>query len=140
MSSKQPVMSHDPLADLQDEAPGEVVQVPEGASAAAKADEQQAPAVDGPLVLESSLTIADVGDYQASLMAYLEIGDKVVIDGSGVDTVDGAGLQLLTAFVKEAIEKHNGVSWSGASDSLLRSARQFGVHAALQLEQQDEAA
>jgi len=140
MSNSKPVMSHDPLAGLDDEAAGEVVRVPQQALDAAQESAVQAPAGDAALVLEASLTIADVGDYHAILAPYIEAGGSVTLDGSQVEAVDGAGLQLLSAFIKDLIQKSLGVSWVGASETLLRAARQFGVVNALQLDQLDQAA
>lgn len=142
MSNKQPVMSHDPLADLDESVTGEVVQVPEEAvEANAAAAEASAQGGDkGRLVLESSLTIADVGEYHGVMSSYLEGGEPLTIDGSRVDAVDGAGLQLLSAFVKELIQKGTGVTWDGASETLLRAAQHMGVSSTLQLDQMDEAA
>ena len=62
------------------------------------------------------------------------------IDGRDVDIVDGAGLQLLAAFVKDLIGKTVEVSWVGASDNLVRAARQFGVYNALGLDRMDDEA
>ena len=139
MSKDKQVMSHDPLAGLDEEPAGEVVQVPAEALTAVEPEVAE-PVVGGVLKLEESITIADVGEYQAKLAAYLVSGDSVEIDGSQVASVDGAGLQLLAAFVKDLISKSAGVTWLGASDALQRAARQFGVYSALQLDQIQNAA
>lgn len=139
MSNNKPVMSHDPLADLEGEAAGEVTQVPEQAptgSESASASDCE----DGVLMLESSITIADVGEYHAELSRCLEAEKAITIDGSNVDAIDGAGLQLLAAFVKELIEKGMGVNWRGASEKLILSAQHMGVSSALQIDQMDKVA
>jgi anti-anti-sigma regulatory factor len=139
MSNKKPVMSHDPLAGLDEsEAAGEVVVVPEAAklNSAAQGVKDEA----GVLVLESSLTIADVAAYQAVLQNALDLGGPKRVDGRDVEVIDGAGLQLLTAFVKEMTEKAQQVSWLGVSENLERAARQFGVYNALHLDRSDDKA
>ncbi len=139
MSSKKPVMSHDPLAGLDEtEAMGEVVVVPDSVQAETGADEEKSDA--GVLVLESSLTIADVNAYQAILQSAVDLGGPKRIDARDLEVIDGAGLQLLTAFVKEMNEKAHQVSWLGVSDNLERAARQFGVYNALHLERAGEEA
>lgn len=131
--SKQTVMSHDPLADLAGKEPGEAVQQPGDApgKAESKSDEAFSEGVD--LVLESSLTIADVGDYHAVLNACLEGGKPIRIDAGGLDAVDGAGLQLLAAFIKNADAKALAVSWVAVSDALSAAAQRLGVVQAMQL-------
>lgn len=132
--SKQPVISHDPLAGLADDA---------GVAIAEAADDavQDAPAAgERVLMLESTLTIADVGDYKAVMDSYIDSTAPVRIDGSNVDAIDGAGLQLLAAFVKEMIGKSVGVAWTGASEPLLRAAHRIGLTDVLQLPPDDRAA
>ena len=133
MSSKKPVMSHDPLA------------VPDGDSSEPSSDEPASPAepvaVDGGvLVLASSLTIADVGELQPQMATYLDRVDALQLDGAGVETIDGAGLQLLAAFVKELGSRSLAYRWNGASGTLLNAARQVGLSDLLRLEDRDCAA
>ena len=138
MSKKQPVMSHDPLADLGASGPSPDV-------GAARSDES---AGDGRhqdpgevlLVLPTSLTIAEVGEVHTTLMNHLANTATVRVDGSGVEIIDGAGLQLLTAFVKAAGEKAMMVTWQAASEVLGKAARQIGVDAVLKLKDQQPAA
>lgn len=139
--SNKPVMSHDPLADLDSEVVGEVVEVPDEAKSGKAAEEPVTPEVaDGPLVLEASITIADVGDYHATLEQYLQKGSDIVIDGSQVESIDGAGLQLLAAFIKEVVSKSIPLKWQAASETLQRSAAQMGILTALHMDGLDEAA
>ena len=130
MSTKRPVMSHDPLADLEAEPPGEVVQVPEPAATT------EADADDGVLHMESSLTIADVDHCYTRLSGRLERGTAVVIDGGDLETVDGAGLQLLAAFVKEVGEQQLPLRWARVSEPLQRAAGVLGLTSALRLADQ----
>ncbi|MCP5439792.1 MAG: STAS domain-containing protein [Chromatiaceae bacterium] len=92
------------------------------------------------LVLPTSLTIAEVGEVHTTLMNHLANTATVRVDGSGVEIIDGAGLQLLTAFVKAAGEKTMVVTWQAASEVLGKAARQIGVDAVLKLKDQRPAA
>lgn len=133
MSNKQTVMSHDPLAEVSGHDAGEAPeQVPDVLEKSASASEDTGPP-GGDLVLESSLTIADVGDYHAVLGASLEGGGPIRIDAGGLDAIDGAGLQLLAAFVKSADAKALGVTWVAVSESLSAAARRLGVTESLRL-------
>ena len=124
MSKQKPVMSHDPLAgvDEAEAAPQETVAEPESAAEA------------GPFVLDSNLTIAEVGEVHPLMLAQLQGGEPVVMDASHIEAIDGAGIQLLAAFVKGLGEKSQGFSWGGVSEKLLQSAQQMGVEEALQLQ------
>jgi ABC-type transporter Mla MlaB component len=53
------------------------------------------------------------------------------IDGTAVDRVDTAGLQLLAAFVRDLRAEARPVEWVGYSDALNKAAQALGLHAAL---------
>ena len=129
--SNKPVMSHDPLAGVSDDVIGDMPAVPEGIVAARGGEQQPA---SGVLVLPDSLGIAEVGDFHAELSSRLADAGAVSIDGSAVESIDGAGIQLLAAFVKDMVTRSSVVTWVAASDTLRRAAAQMGVRGALQLE------
>lgn len=128
MSNDKTVMSHDPLVGIEG---GEVTADMETETVEAGNPGGDVEDLDT-LVLVPSLTIADVGEYQAVLQQSLDLGGPKQIDGSEVDSIDGAGLQLLSAFVKELAQK-SPVEWSGASEKLCEAAKRFGVNELLQL-------
>ncbi len=138
MSKKKPVMSHDPLAELAGEAMGEVVTVPETAPEAESAEPAEVAAAasgaDEVLQLPEALTIAEVAGYQEQLLLKLQSEHEIVIDGSAVENVDGAGIQLLVAFVKDGVGAQRPLRWQGCSERLRNAATQMGVAHALQLE------
>lgn len=141
MSKKQPVMSHDPLAEL-----GSDTQTPVSAGQSPEPTAEQTVEVAGEasgevlLALPSSLTIAEVGEMHTVLMNHLGNAAAVELDGSNVEIIDGAGLQLLTAFMKAATEKALMVTWHGASETLRQAAGQIGVDSVLKLLDQQQAA
>ena len=55
------------------------------------------------------------------------------IDGSAVERVDTAALQLLTLFRREALSRGCEVSWRGASTTLCEAADTLGLVKALDL-------
>lgn len=116
-------MSHDPLADIE---PVETAVV-----AAASAQDAMATAGaasgDADIVLPPSLTIAEVGELHRDLAEHLQAGESLTIDCSGVDAVDGAGVQLLAALNKAAIERQVRVVWRSASAPLRQGILQLGL-------------
>jgi anti-anti-sigma regulatory factor len=129
MSTKKPVMSHDPLAGLDGDAGNEVMaRHAEAAQAQAAVDDASvAGAEDRVLVLPSSLTIAEVGELFPTLSERLRQGGELTIDCSEIDAIDGAGLQLLAALNKSAIEQQVSISWQGAADTLQRAITELGL-------------
>ena len=106
MGSKKPVMSHDPLEALGDvdSAPA----APDTENAGGITDDASPSTVDaageastvtagGPLVLPSSLTIADVGEIYPVLTERLTQGGDIGVDGSAVEAIDGEDAGALDA-------------------------------------------
>lgn len=119
MPSKKPVMSHDPLGDVP--------------AIDASPDDDASPTSDGVVALPGSLTIADVGDYRATLQAGVAGAGALQFDGAGVEMIDGAGMQLLASAVKQALAQGRAVQWRAVSEALRRAASTLGMHAALGL-------
>ncbi|GAB2563670.1 STAS domain-containing protein [Dyella jejuensis] len=76
--------------------------------------------------------IADVSDLHRQLREALD-ASRIVLDGSAVERVDTAALQLLVAFQRDAGTRGCPVSWAGASAPLRDAAVQLGVAQALAL-------
>jgi anti-anti-sigma regulatory factor len=57
------------------------------------------------VVLPRELTIAQAAALQAALRPALEEGAEVLLDGTAVDEVDVAGLQVLCAAGRTALER-----------------------------------
>jgi len=122
MSKNKPLVSHDPLADLGiEEAPA-----PVGADAP---DTE-----NSVLQFEASLTISDVGDFYEVCHQALENTGPFVLDGEAIEVIDGAGLQMIGACVKEAIEQGREVRWQATSAALVRAAQVMGLDEILGLE------
>jgi ABC-type transporter Mla MlaB component len=85
------------------------------------------------LVLEAGCTLRDGIDMQFLLLAADCSSKKVLVDGSQVERIDTAGVQLLVAFASGLSKAGKTLEWSGASDLLLRSCRRLGVDGLLAL-------
>jgi ABC-type transporter Mla MlaB component len=79
------------------------------------------------LDLGSSLTIAEAACLQKIMLNLFESVSVMSLNGSDIEQVDGAGIQLLAAFMKEAAERQIEVRWSGVSDRLWSAATQLGL-------------
>jgi len=120
-------------ASTADEALMQVEVIAEAAPAAsAAAPVAQGQATAG-LKLEASCTLRDSIDMQFQLLA-VDFGDSdVVVDGSAVERIDTAGLQMLLAFVKHQAGRGKRVQWSGASPELVRGSQLLGLAGMLAL-------
>lgn len=126
MSNKKPLMSHDPLAGI-----GEDGETATSDVAHAEVDREQAKGTA--IGLPAVLTIAEVGELHLVLQSALQGGGAVEIDGSPVESVDGAGMQLLAGFLKCADEVRVPVTWRAASGRLQQAAATIGLAEALRL-------
>ena len=85
------------------------------------------------LKLEPSCTLRDALDMQFQLLA-TDFGDSdVLLDGSAVDRIDTAGLQMLVAFAKYHATSGKRLQWIAASPELQRGSRLLGLDEALGL-------
>lgn len=86
------------------------------------------------LVLGESILISNVTDWRDKMVAVLAGREEIKIDGSAVEHIDGTGLQLLVALVKEAASNKTNIAWQSASDVLQHNAAQLGLTEALNLD------
>ena len=84
------------------------------------------------LVLTSP-TIRTITSLQTELAERLDESGPLQIDGTAVDRVDTAGLQLLAAFVRDLRAEARPVEWIGCCDALKKAAQALGLHTALGL-------
>jgi anti-anti-sigma regulatory factor len=87
---------------------------------------------NSPLRLGST-TIRNVTAFQAELAERLDESGAVQIDGSGVERIDTATLQLLAAFVRDMRTDGRTVEWVECSAALRRAANSLGLESALSL-------
>jgi len=81
-----------------------------------------------------SLGIAEVGDFYSTLLMATVEGKSVNVDVSKLERIDGAALQLIYAYRKEALSQGHTFSWHSPSDAFLRSAKLLGLLSAMNIE------
>lgn len=87
----------------------------------------------GGLKLEASCTLRDSIDMQFQLLA-VDFGDaEVLVDGSAVERIDTAGLQLLLSFAEHHMARGKTLRWTGVSPELARGGELLGIAALLGL-------
>jgi phospholipid transport system transporter-binding protein len=132
-------VAHDPLVITDDQQKDKVAASAEPTQPEVPTSEesQNDPVVseheDGCFDLGSVLSISEVEGCRANLMLALQAGNDISIDGGDIQQIDGAGLQLLVAFVKEAERMHVAVNWSGVSPVLQKASGRLGLTEALQI-------
>ncbi|MCP3665394.1 MAG: STAS domain-containing protein [Gammaproteobacteria bacterium] len=97
-------------------------------------DAHQEIASENILNLGSALTIRDVVEWRDKMMQALDVPGGVKIDAGDLEQIDGAGLQLLVSFVKEADARSCDLVWLGASDNLRQGISILGLNAVIKIE------
>jgi phospholipid transport system transporter-binding protein len=101
---------------------------PDGAALAVAA----AAAVQGKIVLGASCTIHEAPALRAHLIAQAAHPGPYEIDGSAVQHIDTAGVQLVVAFALDCLERSIHYVWTGRSATLDEAIRTLGVGALLE--------
>jgi anti-anti-sigma regulatory factor len=121
------------VGPIVDEAPAPAEAVPAEVPAAAVEVVRASGTAPAGLKLEASCTLRDSIDMQFQLLA-VDFGDSdVVVDGSAVERIDTAGLQMLLSFVKHQAGRGKRVQWTGASPDLVRGSQLLGIAGLLAL-------
>jgi len=84
--------------------------------------------------LGESIVISNVQEWHEKMLAAISGQDDLVLDGSKIEQIDGTGLQLLVALMKEGAANKTNITWKAASDTLHQNAAQLGVVEALGLD------
>ncbi|MEE9493870.1 MAG: STAS domain-containing protein [Gammaproteobacteria bacterium] len=80
------------------------------------------------LSLEKELTIACADSLRQQLQKLADNDDKEIsIDGSAVERIDTAVLQLFVSFSKLLSGQERQLAWQDPSESLVESAEQIGL-------------
>jgi anti-anti-sigma regulatory factor len=87
-----------------------------------------------PIELDPRLTIVQAAELHRMMVARLEGNWPFIVDGTRVEEIDTAVLQLLTSLWRTGRERGIACTWRGASDALRRSAALIGVAGILQLD------
>ncbi len=84
--------------------------------------------------LEARTTIVQAADLHRTLLARVARGEGVVVDGTRVEEIDTAILQLLASLWRTCLTRGIACTWHGStSDALRRAANLVGLADLLQL-------
>jgi len=83
--------------------------------------------------LPRELIIARVADLKRDIGVLLDTSTQIVVDASGVEDADTAGLQLLLAFTREARSRSIALRWRLGGPALITAARRLGLETELGL-------
>lgn len=89
------------------------------------------------LVLESACTLRESADLHFALLAVSAGAEPCYIDGSAVERVDTAGLQMLAALFCQRAAAGRSTGWTAASPELVRCATRLGLEQVLHLPASD---
>ncbi|RDH86953.1 MAG: hypothetical protein DIZ77_18740 [endosymbiont of Seepiophila jonesi] len=131
-NSSDPVMNHDPLQEMESSA--EPADDGAGLNTTSPGVEATVPAVKENVVsLGESLTIQEVAGMLETLRRSLEMGGTVTLNAEELDQMDGAGIQLLCTFAKEAVNQHIEIKWGATTEKLKSAAELLGLAEVLKL-------
>lgn len=88
---------------------------------------------DEMILLDERMGLAQAKKFLPLFAAALMRGTAISIDGSRVQQIDGASLQLLVSLWRTAADHGITCQWSGTTDWLCHAARLIGVAEALKL-------
>jgi anti-anti-sigma regulatory factor len=83
--------------------------------------------------LDARLDIAQAAELHRALRAHLAKGGPVTVDGTRVEEIDTAMLQLLASLWRTSGERGIACRWKGASGALRRTATLLGMAEVLNL-------
>jgi anti-anti-sigma regulatory factor len=90
--------------------------------------------------LPARLSIAQSADLHRTLLANVDSGAPLILDGSGVQEIDTAILQLLVSAWLGNAKRGVECRWQGVSESLRHAATLIGVAATLHISGATDAA
>ncbi|MCW8932550.1 MAG: STAS domain-containing protein [Gammaproteobacteria bacterium] len=88
---------------------------------------------EGLVTFDDTLDITMAATYFEKLTEMLNQHKSIVLDGEGIERIDGAGLQLLVGFFKAAESLHVTIKWQACSDVLKKSAKLSGLTVCLEI-------
>jgi anti-anti-sigma regulatory factor len=80
-----------------------------------------------PVELDARMTIVQAADLHRRLLACVAHGEAIVVDGTRVEEIDTAVLQLLASLWRTCLARGIACTWRGASDALRQTAALVGV-------------
>jgi len=77
--------------------------------------------------------VAEAASLKERLAALLDEPQPVTLDVAALQRIDTAGLQLITAFVRERAGAGRAVEWQGTAPVLMTAAQLLGLTSLLKL-------
>jgi anti-anti-sigma regulatory factor len=87
----------------------------------------------GAFAIAAECTVADASSLKSGLAKLLDESASVTLDISAVQRIDTAGLQVITAFIRERESQGRQVQWRGHAPAVTAAARLLGLGALLKL-------
>lgn len=87
------------------------------------------------ITLGPILDVANSGDFRKQLEKMFRRKAPFELDGSAVERVDTAGLQVLLAFSQEARNRDIGLQWLATSDALKTASSFLGLSGELGIDE-----
>jgi ABC-type transporter Mla MlaB component len=85
------------------------------------------------LALAAECTVADAGSLKERLAGLLNEPQTVTLDVTALQRIDTAGLQVITAFIRERTGLGRQVEWQGTAPVLATAAQLLGLGSLLKL-------
>jgi anti-anti-sigma regulatory factor len=79
------------------------------------------------IVFDEILDITMVLQYHEKLNQCLKDKKQIILNAEKIERIDGAGLQLIVAFIMEAKKLNLQIAWAGISEVFKRNADILGV-------------
>ena len=86
------------------------------------------------IVLDEILDISKAAQFRSELSAYLDVQGPLTIEAENVVRIDTACLQVLTAFIKDALAREIEVKWHCPSEAICSAAGLLGLAEVLRIE------
>jgi anti-anti-sigma regulatory factor len=85
------------------------------------------------VVLEAALGIRDARVMHQKLSSVLAAATAIIIDGSRIERLDAAAMQVLAGFTRAARERGLALTWHSPSPVLQQAARVLGFETILEM-------
>lgn len=85
------------------------------------------------LKLPEEISIANVNEWKGKLVDFMSEPSPYTLDGSELQRLDTAAIQLLLAFTTKLGSKETNFSWQSPSPALLKTADLLGLKEALSI-------
>jgi len=141
-SSPKKVIEHDPLSLPDEEPETEQVKAETQSDEGENKTKKESTATESNDIIDlgDSLIISEVESCRNILLDALQGGKDLILDGSEIEQIDGAGLQLLAAVALDAEKMSVTLKWHGASQVLCEASGKLGLIDVMQLNEICQAA